>query len=244
MRRSKLIIGLVSLFVVIAVAATAYIYDEHLTATPADGDESAAVYSPSGPVGVPDREPRPVTIIGDSYSRGSATGGPEGNWTRLMARSMYADERPVLLSIAAEAEAGYVEATGAGQDFVSMVDGLADSDTELVIAMGSRNDIPLDPSIRARAFVEKVREESPNARVLLVGTFCGPLDDCASFQRYNDQLSAVALSVGAEFVDPIAENWFQGTDRGLIGVDNVHPTNAGYQYIADKLHDRVSALLP
>ena len=51
---------------------------------------------------------------------------------------------------------------------------------------------------------------------------------------------------GAAFVDPIAERWFVG-QPGLIGADGVHPTDAGHEYMADKIapaHQRAELALP
>mgnify|MGYP002623887115 CR=1 FL=1 len=48
---------------------------------------------------------------------------------------------------------------------------------------------------------------------------------------------------GATFVDPIAEGWFVGRPE-LIGADGVHPTDAGHQYLADKIAPLIGARLP
>jgi lysophospholipase L1-like esterase len=44
----------------------------------------------------------------------------------------------------------------------------------------------------------------------------------------------VAGTIGATFVDPIAEHWFVGRPD-LIGADGVHPNDAGHQYMADRI---------
>ena len=56
---------------------------------------------------------------------------------------------------------------------------------------------------------------------------------------YNDRLRAVALAKGAEFVDIAAG--FQG-DLSLLGSDGLHPTDAGYERIAQTFYDRIVAL--
>jgi acyl-CoA thioesterase-1 len=57
--------------------------------------------------------------------------------------------------------------------------------------------------------------------------------------RYNERLRAVALAKGAEFVDIAAG--FQG-DLSLLGSDGLHPTEAGYERIAQTFYDRIVAL--
>jgi lysophospholipase L1-like esterase len=57
--------------------------------------------------------------------------------------------------------------------------------------------------------------------------------------RYNERLRAVALAKGAEFVD-IAAGF--GGDLSLLGSDGLHPTEAGYERIAQTFYDRIVAV--
>ena len=51
----------------------------------------------------------------------------------------------------------------------------------------------------------------------------------------RDAIKNEALAVGADWVDPVADGWFADTPPDFIGVDNVHPTDAGHAYMADKI---------
>jgi hypothetical protein len=64
----------------------------------------------------------------------------------------------------------------------------------------------------------------------------------ASVTLIRDVLGADARTVGATFVDPIAERWFVGRPE-LIGKDGA-PRDAGHAYMADKIAPLIQAQLP
>lgn len=53
-----------------------------------------------------------------------------------------------------------------------------------------------------------------------------------------------ATARGIAFVDPLEEGWFRDGITGLIGLDGVHPNDAGHAYLAEKLAPHIQSLLP
>ena len=84
---------------------------------------------------------------------------------------------------------------------------------------------------------------APTAALLVIGPPWPTADVPASVTLIRDVLGADARTVGATFVDPIAERWFVGRPE-LIGKDGVHPTDAGHAYMADKIAPLIRAQLP
>jgi lysophospholipase L1-like esterase len=105
------------------------------------------------------------------------------------------------------------------------------------VFFGSRNDQGVDPGLLA----EKARDTfllahrfAPTATFLVIGPPWPTADVPASVLQIRDVLNAGARAAGAAFVDPIADRWL--VDRpDLIGVDGVHPNDAGHEYLADKI---------
>jgi acyl-CoA thioesterase I len=59
---------------------------------------------------------------------------------------------------------------------------------------------------------------------------------------YNDRLREVALSNGVEFVDIAAGFQDDPSLLSLLGSDGLHPTDAGYERIAQAFYDRIVAV--
>ncbi|MGW5267719.1 SGNH/GDSL hydrolase family protein [Rhodococcus sp. NPDC003994] len=235
MNKISVIAAVSAIALLLGIVGFGYLYDRSLVdAGPTSIDEVE---------GLPEINPVPMAVIGDSYSRGSATGGPEGNWTRLLARDLYRASSPVLMEVSSVAGADLDPATPGTPSFASLAADVLKSDTRLVVAFGARSDTRAQPNDGVRELVDLISQRSPQADFMMIGAVCAPVDDCSLAGEYNRGLAGAVDQAGGVFVDPVGEQWFQGQDRGLIGVDGIHPTNAGYIYIAGKLFDRVNMLL-
>lgn len=184
-----------------------------------------------------------VLVVGDSYSRGSGSGGASGNWTRQLAGLLYNSGNRIELDVRALDTAGFTSRSSGGVNFEEELrSGLTES-TDYVIFFGSRYDVGMDVSQSAKSAVSVARSISSDVGVMIVGPAWIDSNIPAEFLQLRDSLRATADEVGAVFVDPIGEGWFSGDDAGLIGVDKIHPTNRGQVYIANKMFDPVSALI-
>jgi lysophospholipase L1-like esterase len=119
-------------------------------------------------------------------------------------------------------------------------------DDTLVVFFGSRNDQGVDPtqlSILAYGTFQLARQLAPRATFLVIGPPWPTANPPEAVLRIRDALRYQANLAGAVWVDPIAERWFVGHPE-LIGSDGVHPTDAGHEYMADKIAPLIEAQLP
>lgn len=179
-----------------------------------------------------------VAVIGDSYTTGTDEGGlgPK-SWTARAWRTLAARGERIAADVAAEGRAGYGAPGDHGSVFEDLTARAVKPDDALVVFFGSRNDQGVDPGLLAdkvRDAFDVARRFAPSARLLVIGPPWPTADVPDSMQRIRGVLSAAAGAAGAAFVDPIAERWFVGRPD-LIGVDGVHPNDAGHEYLADKI---------
>jgi len=181
---------------------------------------------------------RHVAVIGDSYTTGTDEGGqgpkawPARAWQTLAQRGVRVEAE-----VAAEGRAGYAVPGDGGSIFEDLTARAVKPDDALVVFFGSRNDQGVDPGLlaeKARDTFLMARRFAPTATFLVIGPPWPTADVPASVLQIRDVLNAGARAAGAAFVDPIGDRWF--VDRpDLIGVDGVHPNDAGHEYLADKI---------
>jgi lysophospholipase L1-like esterase len=188
-----------------------------------------------------------IAVVGDSYTTGTDLGGlgPTG-WTARAWDELASYRMPISADVGAEGGAGYGTRGNRGSLFEDLTARTVKPDDKLVVFFGSRNDLNVDPaqlSILAFGTFQLARRIAPSATFLVIGPPWPTVDPPANLVRIRDALQYQAGVAGATFVDPIAERWFLGKP-GLIGSDGVHPTNAGHQYMADKIAPLIAAQLP
>jgi lysophospholipase L1-like esterase len=188
-----------------------------------------------------------VAVIGDSYTTGGDLGGlgPKG-WTSRAWRELAAYRMPITADVGAEGGAGYGTRGNRGSVFEDLTLRTVRPDDVLVVFFGSRNDQNVDPaqlSILAYGTFQLARRIAPSATFLVIGPPWPTADPPAAIVRIRDALQYQAEVAGATFVDPIAERWFVDQPE-LIGADGVHPTDAGHEYMADKIAPLIAAQLP
>ena len=188
-----------------------------------------------------------IAVIGDSYTTGTDIGGlGRAGWTPRAWDELANHRMAISADVGAEGGAGYGTRGNQGSLFEDLTARTIKSDDSLVVFFGSRNDLNVDPaqlSILAYGTFQLARRIAPSATFLVIGPPWPTDDPPANLVRVRDALQYQAGVAGATFVDPIAERWFVGRP-GLIGSDGVHPTNAGHQYMADKIAPLIAAQLP
>ena len=100
---------------------------------------------------------------------------------------------------------------------------------------GSLNDETLPPGAvgdAAAATYRTIRHRAPSARLVVIGPEWPNAQRPADLLAIRDAVRNAATAAGAEWIDPLAEGWF---DRrpDLIGADGWHPTDAGHAYLTE-----------
>ena len=188
-----------------------------------------------------------IAVIGDSYTTGTNEGGlgPRA-WPTLAWRTLAGRGLQVTADVVAEGGAGYVARGNLGGIFADLTSRAVQPDDSLVVFFGSRNDKDSDPVAIAsmcRDALAQAQRTAPSARLLVIGPPWPTADVPPNVLRIRDILKAAAANVGAAFFDPIAAGWFVGRPD-LIGVDGVHPTDAGHAYMADRIAPLIGDELP
>lgn len=103
---------------------------------------------------------------------------------------------------------------------------------DVVLVQGSTNDgDPEDTARAATATLNALRAALPNAAIIVIGPTQNPV---ASTTLAVDQaLGQAAQQAGVAFTD--AWQWLDPADPSLWSEDNVHPSNAGHQALADRV---------
>ena len=179
-----------------------------------------------------------LAVIGDSYTTGTDEGGlGPRSWTNRAWQLLSARGERVSADVAAEGRAGYGTPGDHGSIFEDLTGRGVQSDDSLVVFFGSRNDQGIDLGVLAqkvRNTFDLARMLAPAAKFLVIAPPWPSADVPINMLQIRDVLGTVAGTVGATFVDPIAERWFVGRPD-LIGPDGVHPNDAGHQYMADRI---------
>jgi lysophospholipase L1-like esterase len=185
-----------------------------------------------------------VAVIGDSYTTGGEEGGlgPNG-WTARAWQQLSQHGMPITADVGAEGGAGYGTRGNRGSIFEDLTERTVKPDDHLVVFFGSRNDQAVDPtqlSILTWGTLSLAKRIAPSAKLLVIGPPWPTADPPMEILRIRDILSYQADTAGATFIDPIAAGWFVGQPQ-LIGKDGVHPTDAGHEYMAEKIAPLISA---
>lgn len=181
----------------------------------------------------------PMAIIGDSYTGGSPMGGKgPRSWPSLVTSQLREQGTPIDPDVAVESGAGYAAlGNQRARVFADLIPSVVRPKDKLVVFFGSRNDTnvaaPELISAVRRTFSD-ARAAAPGAGLFVVGPPWVDANPSPGVLQARDIVRAEAQAAGAVFIDPIADGWFVGRPD-LIGKDGVHPTDAGHQYIAEKL---------
>ncbi|MFF2029046.1 SGNH/GDSL hydrolase family protein [Arthrobacter sp. NPDC058192] len=185
-----------------------------------------------------------VDIIGDAYVAGADKGGlGAANWTKIVGSRFYEQGLPVAINVIGHPGAGYTVRGPGKFTFAEAANTSLRSTADLVLVFGGRNDGPQEaPNMTAAAkdLYARIRERAPQAKLLVVGPAWTDAK-VPDFVASNSQaIGDAASAAGADFISPLKEGWFFGADSALIDADGVHPTDAGHQYLAEKMYNLIS----
>ena len=109
----------------------------------------------------------------------------------------------------------------------------------MVAISGSRNDVTVEPNqVRAAALetYSLVQSLAPRMKLIVIGPTWGIGEPTDQILQTRDSVRDATASANAYFVDPIEDRWFTNGEPGLVGSDNVSPTDLGNARIAEYLH--------
>lgn len=185
-------------------------------------------------------DPEVIVAIGDSYTGGSNMGGHTGtpnNWVIAASNNLRKDGLDILQVERGLGGSGYVSRGPVGKVFGEMIPANLFPQTDAVVFFGSIND-QAQPIDQVRAAADKAwtqaKKAAPNAKFIVIGPAWMRPEVPEDILAIRDTLKELAAKHKFQFIDPVAEEWFQNRPE-LIGSDTVHPTNAGHLLMAEKI---------
>jgi lysophospholipase L1-like esterase len=175
-----------------------------------------------------------AVFLGDSYSSGG--NGAEGRvrgWPELVGRAR--DWQTVNLAVAGT---GFINPGWTNQPVGSRVSAAIRERPDVVFVAAGHNDSRWSAAATAKAadkVIDRLRRALPDTLLVIVAPIWpngSPPTRCLDLR---DHLQRKAMSVDAIFIDPLAERWFVGSAHRFIGPDGIHPTAAGYRYMAERV---------
>jgi lysophospholipase L1-like esterase len=107
-----------------------------------------------------------------------------------------------------------------------------------VLAAGAHNDSGWPAAATSRAAVRtilRLHAGLPDAVIVIIGPIWQNGSPPARCLILRDALRREAAAIGAVFIDPLAEHWFAGASHRYVGLDGLHPTNAGHAWLASRI---------
>lgn len=194
-------------------------------------------------------EPSIIVAIGDSYTGGSNAGGSTGtpsNWVVAAANTLRKGGMDILQVERGLGGSGYVNRGPIGKVFGDMVADNLHPETDAVVFFGSIND-QAQPIDEVRAAVDKTwtraEKAAPNAKFIAIAPAWMRPDTPDDILAIRDVIKELAAKHKFDFIDPNEERWFQDR-QDLIAPGNIHPTNEGHRFMAEKIAPHLKKALP
>ncbi len=186
-----------------------------------------------------------VAFYGDSYTRGTGATSPERRWSTIVAADRgWFEFNPSVDGL------GFVNNRGGGLagPGVDLVDQIVDHEPapDIVIVTMGLNDNFSMPSradeIEAAITddLERLREELPSARLIVVEPFWYSDDRPESVEQIIGWVEDAAAEVGADHIAG-ASRWLEGHPEWMAA-DLIHPNDEGYAEMARRMDAELSEL--
>jgi lysophospholipase L1-like esterase len=179
----------------------------------------------------------PLAVFIGDFTQGTDDGGQgDRNWTSILAADVRS-HTPLRTAATGEGS-GYV-IRGANPTFGDQVRRVVTPDARVVVISGSRNDVVANPKEVTAAAMEAyklVETLAPRAKLIVIGPSWGSFEPSEQVLQTRDAVRDAALAANAYFADPIDDKWFTSGEPGLIGPDNVHPTDLANRRIAEYIY--------
>jgi lysophospholipase L1-like esterase len=175
-----------------------------------------------------------AVFLGDSFTSGwNGAGLGRHGWPSIVAASR--GWRAIDLAVPGT---GFLNPGWTNQPVASRVAATIRLRPDLVVVASGHNDSRWSASATADAadaVIRRLRRALPNAVFVIVAPIWqngSPPQRCLVLR---DRLRTRAAAIGAIFIDPLADGWFAGSRRQLIGPDRLHPTDAGHRFMAGRV---------
>jgi lysophospholipase L1-like esterase len=175
-----------------------------------------------------------AVFLGDSFTSGwNGAGLGRHGWPSIVAASR--GWRAIDLAVPGT---GFLNPGWTNQPVISRVAATIRLRPDIVVIASGHNDSRWSASATADAadaVIRRLRRALPDAVFVIVAPIWqngSPPQRCLLLR---DRLRTRAASIGAIFIDPLADGWFAGSRRQLIGPDRLHPTDAGHRFMAGRV---------
>ncbi|MDF2492046.1 MAG: hypothetical protein K0Q58_624 [Microbacterium sp.] len=180
-----------------------------------------------------------VAFYGDSYTRGTGASSVEQRWsTRISASRGWREVNPSVNGL------GFVNNRQVlGLDLPADI---IASDPDIVVVTMGLNDVfsydRVGEGIRRQidADFARLTEALPDARFIVVEPFWYTAERPDGLEAIIDWVRTAAEDIDADYV-PDASTWIQGRP-GEMAADGLHPNDAGYALIADRMDEALTRL--
>ena len=223
-KRTWLLVGLV----VLAVGGTAL--------TVSRGPSSVATAARRN------QTPSPLlAVIGASFSAGVGAGGQHRAWPEDLAKTLH-----WRLVLSADPGAGYVNRGSGRRGPLARLAArlhLGRASPTLIIIQGGHDDIGRPPSLireRVQSLVARIHRQAPHSLLAVLTVFARGNRPSAAAMATDRAIVAAARRADPAILvfDPLADGW-----HFPRGGDHLHPTAAGYRWIARDLAADLRRLL-
>lgn len=181
-----------------------------------------------------------AVFLGDSYTSGwLGVGIGADSWPRIVGANK--GWRVVNLAVPGT---GFKNPGWTNQPVLSRVALAIKLRPDVVVIAAGHNDSGWSQSSVATAgwlALHALHVRLPNALIVVVGPMWQDGNPPVWCRQLRDRLRGQTQRIGGVFIDPLAENWFGGDRHALIGSDGIHPTAAGYRFIARRFLEAFGA---
>ncbi|MBF4570126.1 SGNH/GDSL hydrolase family protein [Plantibacter sp. VKM Ac-2880] len=182
-----------------------------------------------------------VAFYGDSYTKGSAASAPAARWSSLVAQAEgwteYNAGYPGLGFVRKRDQVGDVAA-----------DVIAQHPEVLIIALGINDNFEWtgnEEAIREAILPEfqRLRDGLPGTRIVVVEPWWFTAERPDSLEQIIGWVHDAADTIDADYISG-ASHWLDEDPATWISADGLHPSDAGYAHIAQRMLEELDALSP
>ncbi|MFD4422543.1 SGNH/GDSL hydrolase family protein [Agromyces sp. NPDC058484] len=181
-----------------------------------------------------------VAFYGDSYTRGTGASSPERRWSTIIATERgWWEFNPSVDGL------GFVNNRGLGGDLIDLIVDHEPPPDIVIVTMGLNDNFSMpagadDIEAAIGSDLERLREELPGARLIVVEPFWYTDDRPESVDRIGGWVETAAERVGADYIDG-ASRWLEGHPEWMAA-DVIHPNDDGYAEIARRMDEELQRL--
>lgn len=187
-----------------------------------------------------------VAFYGDSYTRGTGASSPDRRWSTIVcAERGWREFNPSVDGLGFVNNRAQSSIGGPGDDLVDQIVEHEPAPDIVIVTMGLNDNFSM-PSradeIEAAIIddLERLRDELPSARLIVVEPFWYSDDRPASVEQIIGWVDEAAAEVGADHIAG-ASRWLEGHPEWMAA-DVIHPNDEGYAEMARRMDAELAEL--